>query len=64
MKDHSSGKVPSTCAQRPLELIYYEAYLYKKEAVRREKFLKGGKGRGELKKQLMQTLKVFEYKHL
>lgn len=34
------------------KLIYCEIYLDKKDAVRREKFLKGGSGKAFLKKQL------------
>lgn len=34
------------------ELIYYEAYLNKQDALGREKFLKGGSGRKYINKQL------------
>ncbi|QSH39333.1 GIY-YIG nuclease family protein [Candidatus Kaiserbacteria bacterium] len=34
------------------ELIYYEAYKNKQDAIGREKFLKGGSGRVYLRKQL------------
>ena len=34
LKDHNSGKVPSTQARRPFKLIYYEAHLSKKDALR------------------------------
>ncbi len=52
LKDHQSGNVESTKNRRPLELIYYEAYKEKAQALRREKFLKNTKGKLQLRKQL------------
>lgn len=52
IKEHNSGRVQSTKNRRPLELIYYEAYKEKTNALRREKFLKTTKGKQQLKKQL------------
>lgn len=52
IRDHHAGNVQSTKNRRPLELIYYEAYKEKTQAVRREKFLKTTKGKLQLKKQL------------
>ena len=51
-KDHQSGNVDSTRNRRPLELIYYEAYKEKVQALRREKFLKTTKGKLQLRKQI------------
>ena len=45
IKVHNEGKVVSTKNRMPLELIYYEEFEIKKEAMQREKFLKSGKGR-------------------
>ncbi len=42
---HNNGKVTSTKAYRPLDLIHYEAYKNMKDAKRREKYLKTNKGR-------------------
>lgn len=39
-----------------LELIYYEAYREKSDAVARELYLKTGDGRQEIRKQLRYTL--------
>ncbi|MEW6076096.1 MAG: GIY-YIG nuclease family protein [Candidatus Omnitrophota bacterium] len=50
---HNGGNVESTKNRRPLELIYYEAYLDKHDAEGREKFLKSGSGHRFLKKQLI-----------
>jgi len=64
LKAHSGGFVRATKYRRPLKLIYYEAYLKKSDAKRREKYLKGGNGRGELKKQLEDILIAEGYRHL
>jgi len=61
---HQNGFVRATKFRRPLELIHYEAYLKMSDAKRREKFLKGGKGRGELKIQLKDIFMKLEYKNL
>ncbi|THD67654.1 GIY-YIG nuclease family protein [Robertkochia marina] len=37
---HNSGRVPSTKFRRPLELIYFEGCLSRKDAIKREKYLK------------------------
>ena len=52
IKDHNSGNVQSTKSRRPLELIYYEAYKEKIQALKREKFLKTTKGKLQLRKQI------------
>jgi len=61
---HGQGFVRATKHRRPLKLLYYEAYSEKLDAKRREKYLKGGKGRGELKTQLQSVLEKVDYKHL
>lgn len=52
LNEHNTGKVSSTSSRRPLELIYYEAYIHKRDAEGREKFLKSGSGHRFLRKQL------------
>ena len=37
---HQRGRVVSTRSRRPLELVYFEACLDKKDALKREKYLK------------------------
>ena len=54
---HNLGEVPATKTRRPLELIYYEAYITKDDAMGRELFLKSGSGRRFLKKQLTHYIK-------
>lgn len=63
-KAHDGGYVKATKNRRPLELIYYEAYLEKLDARKRETYLKGGNGKKELKTQLQEALKRLNYKNL
>lgn len=63
-KAHVSGFVHATKDRRPLELVYYEAYSDESDARRREKYLKGGNGRGQLKVQLKSNLERLKYKNL
>ena len=64
LQEHMDGKVLSTKERQPLKLIYYEAYITEPEAKRREKYLKGGNGRAQLKIQLSETLNQCGYKYL
>lgn len=54
--EHTEGQVESTKDRRPLTLLYYEAYTNEDDASAREIFLKSGRGREVLKKQLKNTL--------
>ena len=47
--EHNHGKVRSTKSALPWELIYYEAFGNKIDALREEKFLKSGKGKERIK---------------
>lgn len=49
---HNKRKNFSTAPYAPFKLIYYEAYLLKKDAEAREKYLKTSMGKRVLKKQL------------
>ncbi len=49
MKEHNFGKSKFSSRGIPWKIIYYEAFLDKKDALREEKFLKTGKGRERLK---------------
>jgi len=44
IKQHNWGKVKSTKARRPLILLKSEKFLSKKEALKRERYLKSYKG--------------------
>jgi len=61
---HDNGFVKATKHRRPLKLIYYEAYCSETDARKREIYLKGGKGKSELKIQLHAALKTHRYAHL
>jgi putative endonuclease len=50
--EHNDGKSKFTKFGRPWKLIYYEAYISKKDAMSREKYLKSGWGRNYIKKTL------------
>lgn len=63
-KAHTGGYVKATKHRLPLRLIYYEAYSEELDARRREKYLKGGNGRGELKIQLKEILSKMKYKNI
>jgi putative endonuclease len=63
-KAHIQGFVKATKHRRPLRLIYYESYEEELDARRREKYLKGGNGRGELKIQLKEVLTKLKYKNM
>jgi putative endonuclease len=56
LAEHTNGHIASTKNLRPLKLIYYESYLNKKDADARELYLKSGRGRHEIKKQLKHTI--------
>jgi len=64
VKEHQDGQSIATRYRRPLDLIYYGTYLFWPDAKRREKFLKGGMGRAQLKIQLKNILNKVGYKHL
>ncbi len=49
---HNKKQVTSTKDKSPWKLIYYEAYLERKDAIGREIFLKSGAGWRFIKKQL------------
>ncbi len=61
IKKHQDGHVKATCYRRPLKLIYYEAYQEELDAKRREKYLKGGKGKSELRIQLREIFNKVNY---
>jgi len=63
IKEHKEGKSRAIMFRRPILLINYEAYLRWSDAKRREKYLKGGNGRAQLKIQLQDILREIKYKH-
>ena len=53
---HQSGQVKATKGRLPVKLIFYEAYLDKEDALRREKYFKTNPGRRALKLMLRSYL--------
>ena len=56
---HNNGYMTSTKNRRPLKLIYYEACLKQKDALKREKYLKTWHGKQFLHKRLKSYLTGF-----
>jgi len=56
-QEHQNGKSTATECRRPLELIFYEAYKNKYDALRREKYFKSSKGKTTLKSMLRDFFK-------
>ena len=54
---HNNGDVISTRFRRPLDLIFYEAYLNQSDALRREDYFKTTAGKRALKIMLREYLK-------
>jgi len=48
-KEHQEGKVFATKGRRPLKLIFYEAFVSKEDAIRRENYFKTNPGKRTLK---------------
>jgi putative endonuclease len=61
VEKHQNGFVKATKHRLPIKLLYYEAYKSELDARKREIYLKGGKGREELKIQLQDTFKSNRY---
>jgi len=59
---HNSGKVFSTQPYRPFILIYSEAYLNRKDALEKEKFLKSGWGRNYIQRSLKNYLATQKFR--
>jgi putative endonuclease len=61
LTDHTKGLVKSTKLRKPFKLIHYEYLINVDDAKARERFLKSGFGRKQLKKALKRTLKKFSF---
>jgi len=59
---HQSGSVKSTAPRRPLDLIFCEHYLFKDDAMKREKYFKTSMGKKAIKLMLSDTLRKIGYK--
>ncbi len=56
IETHQKRNVKSTKHRRPLRLIYFEAYLWQSDAIRREKYLKTHYGKMYFRKRLKSYL--------
>lgn len=56
LAEHNEGKSFATKCRRPFELIFYEGYRNKYDALRREKYFKSTKGKTTLKSMLKEYL--------
>jgi len=59
VEKHNNNQNPATKNLGPWKLIFYEAYLNKYDALRREKYLKSNKGRTTIRSMLREH---FEFK--
>jgi putative endonuclease len=59
LAEHNDGLVTSTEYRRPLKLVYYEACLNERDAIKREKYFKSGYGRRFLNNRIETFLKEF-----
>ena len=57
LKEHKAGKSWTTKRMANVELIFYEAFKDKRDALRREKYFKTTKGRFSFKQILRESLK-------
>jgi len=58
IREHNSGRCRYTKGRIPWVLVYSEEFSTRSEAMKREKFLKGGKGREFLKGELNKVLNM------
>ena len=63
LKQHNNGENQSTKHRRPFLLIFFEAYLFKEDALKREYYFKTAKGKRALKLMLSSTFKKLDKKH-
>ena len=56
IKRHLSGKTQAMKNRLPAKLIYYEAFLSKSDAIKKEKFYKSGRGHEVLYKIIQDSL--------
>jgi len=61
LQQHKKGTVLATKNRLPIDLIFYEAYRNKYDAIRREDYFKSTKGKRTLKQLLVEHLKTKLY---
>lgn len=63
LAEHNNGEAKATMHRRPLTLIYFEGCLDKRDAMRREKYLKSGSGKIYLRNRLRKYLEKVNYEY-
>ena len=56
--EHKSGNTITTAKMLPVRLVFYEAFLDKHDAVRREMYLKTSKGKSTVRMMLQSSLNL------
>ena len=59
ISEHKNGGNITTRKNLPVRLIFYEAYINKEDAQRREKYFKTTKGKNSLRIMLAETLNTY-----
>jgi len=62
IEKHNTGGVKSTAPRSPFKLIFCEYYLFKEDALKREKYFKTTMGKKALKLMLRNTFEKMGYK--
>ena len=62
MKEHRAGQCHTTARMSDFELIFYEAFKSKQDALRREKYFKTAKGKKMLRLILRESLQAVSEK--
>jgi putative endonuclease len=57
IKEHRKGQSFATKGRLPVELIHYQAFISKNDAIETEKYLKTTRGRQRINRMLKNTLK-------
>ncbi|MBP6882130.1 MAG: GIY-YIG nuclease family protein [Candidatus Levybacteria bacterium] len=60
LSEHNNGNVIATKNRLPLKLIHYEYFTNRGDAIARERFLKSGFGREQMRHALKRTLITFK----
>lgn len=63
VRRHQAGFVPATSSRLPVTLIFYEAFLNKYDALRRERYFKTTKGKRSLR-QMLKEYTVASRQHM
>jgi len=56
INEHQTGKVQTTNRLNPMKLIFFEGFIAKADAIRRERYFKTSKGKSSLKQIIRESL--------